>query len=174
MGTLSYLIVQLGLVTLGSDSQANAATLSGNQRVVFTLSVVAFLVAFSDRFADGLLRTLVGRFGGEKEGELISEHHDASLAAPGTLQAIIGQAVSNAMADAAPTVATLSDRVSAETTSHQVTTVVTETAHATAAAVRADTVGAPTGEFDVSSSTPTRRKTRKSARAALTQAQTSE
>ena len=34
--------------------------------------LVAFLAGFSDRFADSLLQSLVGRFGGEKNGELVA------------------------------------------------------------------------------------------------------
>jgi hypothetical protein len=34
--------------------------------------LVAFLAGFSDRFADGLLKSLVGRFGGEKNTDLVA------------------------------------------------------------------------------------------------------
>src|SRR5262249_17582 len=34
--------------------------------------LIAFLAGFSDRFADGMLKSLVGKFGGDRSSELVS------------------------------------------------------------------------------------------------------
>jgi hypothetical protein len=76
LGTVSYLIVHLGLLTLASDmtgtSMRSLEPLVSSPKSMFFFSLIAFLVGFSDRFADTLLRSLVGRFGGDKNAELIS------------------------------------------------------------------------------------------------------
>lgn len=77
MGTVSYLIVQLGLLTLTSDPtasglpDANGIENAAEQRITYFLSFMAFLVGFSDRFANRLLQTLAGRFGGESDADLV-------------------------------------------------------------------------------------------------------
>ena len=67
MGSITYLVIEAGFLTLGSDP-GGAATLGKND----VMLLVAFLAGFSDRFADSLLQSLVGRFGGEKNGELVA------------------------------------------------------------------------------------------------------
>jgi len=67
MGSITYLVIEAGFLTLGSDPGA-AATLGKND----VMLLVAFLAGFSDRFADSLLQSLVGRFGGEKNDELVA------------------------------------------------------------------------------------------------------
>jgi hypothetical protein len=49
--------------------EANAVEKLGTNEIMW---LVAFLAGFSDRFADGLLKSLVGRFGGEKNSDLIA------------------------------------------------------------------------------------------------------
>jgi len=66
MGSITYLVIKAGFLTLGT-SPREGVTL-GNNDVMWLL---AFLAGFSDRFAESLLQTLVGRFGGEKNGELV-------------------------------------------------------------------------------------------------------
>ncbi|KAA6432406.1 hypothetical protein ACD591_09115 [Rufibacter glacialis] len=66
MGVISYLVLKVGLLTIqGSE----AGTGIGNPEVIW---LIAFLAGFSDRFSESLLRTVVGKFGGDKEGELVS------------------------------------------------------------------------------------------------------
>jgi len=67
MGSITYLVIEAGFLTLGSDP-GGAATLGKND----VMLLLAFLAGFSDRFADSLLQSLVGRFGGEKNGELVA------------------------------------------------------------------------------------------------------
>jgi len=67
MGSITYLVIEAGFLTLGSDP-GGAASLGKND----VMLLVAFLAGFSDRFADSLLQSLVGRFGGEKNGELVA------------------------------------------------------------------------------------------------------
>jgi len=67
MGSITYLVIKAGFLTLGS-APAGGGTLGSND----VMWLVAFLAGFSDRFADSLLQSLVGRFGGEKNGELVA------------------------------------------------------------------------------------------------------
>jgi hypothetical protein len=76
MGTVSYLVVHLCLITLATDTASSVANVSGNlassAKTTFFFSLISFLVGFSDRFADSLLHSLVSRFGDDKTGELMN------------------------------------------------------------------------------------------------------
>ncbi len=67
MGTVAYLIVKAGLLTVVSGDVLSSA---GSLEFLWLL---AFLAGFSDRFADGLLNSLVGRFGGESGMGLLGQ-----------------------------------------------------------------------------------------------------
>ena len=67
MGSITYLVIKAGFLTLGSAPTEGTSLGSNN-----VMWLVAFLAGFSDRFADSLLQSLVGRFGGEKNGELVA------------------------------------------------------------------------------------------------------
>lgn len=88
MGTVSYLIVQLGLLTLSEAPAVTAATAAAGDRATYFLSFISFLVGFSDRFGDGLLRSLVGRLGGDKDDELVTVQARSTGAYPVTLMAL--------------------------------------------------------------------------------------
>src|SRR5260370_3473123 len=47
--------------------------------------LVAFLAGFSDRFSDGLLKSLVGRFGGDKTADLVAIQMSSRQASTGIL-----------------------------------------------------------------------------------------
>jgi hypothetical protein len=66
MGAVAYLVLKVGLVTI--QSEQSAASL-GAKEVVW---LIAFLAGFSDRFSDVLLKNVVGRFGGDATGDLIT------------------------------------------------------------------------------------------------------
>jgi uncharacterized protein YqgV (UPF0045/DUF77 family) len=65
MGIVAYLALKVGGLVLdpATKSAVNSPEL---------LWVVAFLAGFSDKFSDAVLRTLSGRLGGEKHGDLVS------------------------------------------------------------------------------------------------------
>ena len=73
MGIISYLIVKVGLVSVG----AGATTANIGSREFIWL--MAFLVGFSDRFAEAILRATMGRFDVGGAGELmpLAEPHAA-------------------------------------------------------------------------------------------------
>lgn len=66
MGAVTYLIIKVGLITINAD---NAANTLNNSEVMY---LIAFLAGFSDRFSDYLLRTMIGQFGGNSEGDLLT------------------------------------------------------------------------------------------------------
>lgn len=66
MGTLVYLAVKVGFLTAVSGNQE--ISLASNELVW----LISFLVGFSDRFSDEILKSLIGRLGGDEKGELIS------------------------------------------------------------------------------------------------------
>jgi hypothetical protein len=78
LGSFSYLLVQFGFLTLSTagsapgDVAATAAPLAQHDRAVHLMIVVAFIVGFSDRLSETILKSLVGRFGGDRTGELVS------------------------------------------------------------------------------------------------------
>lgn len=65
MGMVAYIVVKLGFLTARSPDSSSIDSPE-------LLWLIAFLSGFSDRFADGLLRSLVGRFGGDTKGRLVS------------------------------------------------------------------------------------------------------
>jgi hypothetical protein len=67
MGTIAYLVLKAGFITLQEGSSARGTKL--NEQVLW---LIAFLAGFSDRFSDMLLRNTVGRFGGDKDGDLLT------------------------------------------------------------------------------------------------------
>jgi hypothetical protein len=69
MGAITFLVLRAGLLTMSPAPDANAVQKLGTNEIMW---LVAFLAGFSDRFADGLLKSLVGRFGGEKNSDLIA------------------------------------------------------------------------------------------------------
>jgi hypothetical protein len=79
LGTLTYLMLQVGVVAFTSGASAvrpggtvdpQGAPLPSASTAL--LSLLAFLAGFSDRFADGLLLALTGRLGGNRDAGLIS------------------------------------------------------------------------------------------------------
>ena len=95
LGSFSYLLVQFGFLTLSSPGSAPgdpapmALQLAQNQRAVHLMTVVAFIVGFSDRLSEAILRALVGRFGGDKSGELVSADGTSPPANPSALTSIL-------------------------------------------------------------------------------------
>lgn len=95
LGSFSYLLVQLGFLTLSSpgsvpgDAAATAAPLAQNARVVHLMIVVAFIVGFSDRLSEAILKSLVGSFGGDRTGELVSPDGISPPVNPSALTAIL-------------------------------------------------------------------------------------
>jgi hypothetical protein len=66
MGAIAYLVLRVGLITIQSDQ--SVASLGGKEAVW----LIAFLAGFSDRFSDVLLRNVVGKFGGDTTGDLLT------------------------------------------------------------------------------------------------------
>lgn len=69
MGAITFLVLRAGLLTMSPGPDASSVEKLGTNEIMW---LVAFLAGFSDRFADGLLKSLVGRFGGEKNSDLIA------------------------------------------------------------------------------------------------------
>ena len=82
-GALSYLLVQLGFLAV-SGGTGTAESL-GDERGVHLLIVVAFIVSFSDRLSEAVLKVLVGRFGGDKTGDLVELPTTSSALGPAAL-----------------------------------------------------------------------------------------
>ena len=51
--------------------------------------VVAFIVGFSDRLSESILKSLVGRLGGDRKGDLVSQERIAPPVSPSALTAIL-------------------------------------------------------------------------------------
>jgi hypothetical protein len=96
LGSFSYLVVQLGFLTMSDPGSvppevaAAAAQQPPNDRVVHLMIVVAFIVGFSDRLSEQVLKSLVGRFGGDRNGELVSLERLSPGVTPSALTAILG------------------------------------------------------------------------------------
>ncbi len=70
MGSITFLVIKVGVLTFASGSNAQpVVTDLGSKELMW---LVAFLAGFSDRFSDGLLKSLIGRFGGDSSGELVT------------------------------------------------------------------------------------------------------
>jgi hypothetical protein len=69
MGTISYFIVKVGLLSVNAAEGVKVGTLE-------IMWLLAFLTGFSDRLAESLLRSLVGRFGGDGAQSLLLGNKD--------------------------------------------------------------------------------------------------
>ncbi len=65
MGIIAYFVISVGFLSTGAKITSG----TGAPEVLW---LIAFISGFSDRFANGLLRSLVGRFGGKEEAELVT------------------------------------------------------------------------------------------------------
>lgn len=65
MGIIAYFVLKVGFLSVDLDS----ANEIGASVVIW---LIAFIAGFSDRFADSILHTLVGRFGGNPDDELVN------------------------------------------------------------------------------------------------------
>ncbi len=83
LGAFSYLLVQLGFLAV-SGGTGTAESLGG-ERGVHLMIVVAFIVSFSDRLSEAVLKALVGRFGGDKTGDLVDLPTTSSALGPAAL-----------------------------------------------------------------------------------------
>jgi hypothetical protein len=68
MGAITFLVIKAGLLTMTQGTSNSVSTPVSNE----VTWLIAFLAGFSDRFADGLLKSLAGRFGGDKTSDLVS------------------------------------------------------------------------------------------------------
>ncbi|GHO91546.1 hypothetical protein KSF_015940 [Reticulibacter mediterranei] len=87
MGTIAYFAVLIGLISIVKDPTAVSKTLS-SAGATEILWLVAFISGFSDRFADGLLKALVGRFGGNAEAGLVTLDGISNSAKPSLSEAL--------------------------------------------------------------------------------------
>ncbi len=83
LGAFSYLLVQLGFLAV--SGRAGTAESLGGERGVHLMIVVAFIVSFSDRLSEAVLKALVGRFGGDKTGDLVDLPTTSSALGPAAL-----------------------------------------------------------------------------------------
>jgi hypothetical protein len=84
MGSITYLIIRVGLMTFAPG------TPTGNLGTIQLMWLVAFLAGFSDRFSDSLLRSLIGRFGGDKDGEIVSMEVTTQNQKAGSFESLLG------------------------------------------------------------------------------------
>jgi hypothetical protein len=70
MGSITFLVIKVGLLTFtpGATSETAVASVANKE----LMWLVAFLAGFSDRFSDSLLKSLIGKFGGETTSELVT------------------------------------------------------------------------------------------------------
>jgi hypothetical protein len=87
LGAFSYLLVQLGFLAVSGGS--GTAESLGGERGVHLMIVVAFIVSFSDRLSEAVLKALVGRFGGDKAGDLVELQATSLAPGPATLLAAL-------------------------------------------------------------------------------------
>ena len=65
MGVVTYFVLKIGLLSIESGQTINY----GQSEILW---LAAFIGGFSDRFSDTVLRALIGRFGGDSDGEILS------------------------------------------------------------------------------------------------------
>jgi hypothetical protein len=83
MGAITFLIIKAGLtMTQGTSTSVNPPI---SNEITW---LIAFLAGFSDRFADGLLKSLAGRFGGDKTSDLVSMRLQTGPTSSGILDGI--------------------------------------------------------------------------------------
>jgi len=71
MGIIEYMVFKVGILVLQPASDAVSAAHGSGGAPQELLWLAAFLAGFSDRFADSVLRSLAGRLGGDRQGDLV-------------------------------------------------------------------------------------------------------
>ena len=66
MGSITYLVIKVGMITFAPG------TPTANLGTAHLMWLVAFVAGFSDRFSDNLLRSLIGKFGGDNNGDIVT------------------------------------------------------------------------------------------------------
>lgn len=82
IGAVTYFVVRIGFLATGFED-------SESIRSPELFWLIAFLSGFSDRFADRLLRSLVGRFGGKAEDSLLNLGEPTTLERLSSLKALV-------------------------------------------------------------------------------------
>jgi hypothetical protein len=110
IGIVTFFIIKAGLLTLTPGN--NTPALGSNE----LMWLAAFLVGFSDRFSDSLLKSLVGRFGGDKTADLVTLQGLSSQPALPYVGPILDgiAALRNRRQDSTPPAAATTERVAAE------------------------------------------------------------
>jgi hypothetical protein len=86
MGSITFLVIKAGLLTITQTSAGAVTAPAANE----AMWLIAFLAGFSDRFADGLLKSLAGRFGADKTQDLVSMQVTTKQASDGILENLSG------------------------------------------------------------------------------------
>ena len=73
MGILSYYVILAGLLAI-VPKDASPATNISSSGIPQIFWIIAFITSFSDRFADTILRSLFGRFGGDTQKDFVSSN----------------------------------------------------------------------------------------------------
>jgi hypothetical protein len=87
LGAFSYLLAQLGFLTVSGGSGTVESL--GGERGVHLMIVVAFVVSFSDRLSEAVLKVLVGRLGGDETGDLVELRATSPAPGPAALLAAL-------------------------------------------------------------------------------------
>jgi hypothetical protein len=66
IGSITYVMIQAGFLSIARESSTIKIDESG------FVWLTAFIAGFSDKFSEGLLKTLVGRLGGDKDSSLVT------------------------------------------------------------------------------------------------------
>lgn len=83
MGSITYLVIKVGMITFAPG------TPTGNLGTAHLMWLVAFVAGFSDRFSDNLLRSLIGKFGGDNNGDIVTMEVTAQTQKTTSFEAII-------------------------------------------------------------------------------------
>lgn len=72
MGIVSYYVVLAGLLAIAPKEISSLTTTAPSLGATVIFWLVPFIASFSDRFADKILKTLIGRFGGDTKQDFNS------------------------------------------------------------------------------------------------------
>lgn len=72
MGAIAYLVLKAGLLVIAQSPGVIQGASGAAEHTNELMWLIAFIAGFSDRFSEGTLRSLIGKFGGNRADELVS------------------------------------------------------------------------------------------------------
>ena len=88
MGIIAFFVLKIGFLSISAEDEIDYGSLE-------VLWLIAFISGFSDRFSDTILKTLIGKFGGDSGAEILSNDSTYIYSSSSSLQSLVDEFLSS-------------------------------------------------------------------------------